>query len=134
MFGPVMAPAGRGVARSIEEWTPMIEIFERDGKLHVTADLPGMSRDDVRIEVRDNNLVIEGERKQEKKEDREGYFLTERSYGKFYRVIPLPDDVNPDSARATFRDGVLELTMDLPRNHPSHSRTIPIEEKSERAS
>jgi HSP20 family protein len=134
MFGGLMPPGVRSLARAAEEWAPSIEVFEKDGKLHVTADLPGLSKDDVRVEVRDNNLVIEGERKQEKKEDREGYFLTERTYGKFLRVVPLPDDVDPDTAKASFRNGVLELTMDLPRNHPSHSKSIPIEEKSEKPS
>lgn len=122
MFGVGALP------RAAEVWSPHIEVFERDGKLNVTADLPGMSKDDVRVELRDNNLVLEGERKEEKREDREGYFVTERSYGSFYRVIPLPDEVDAGSARATFRNGVLELTFDLPRNHPSHSRSIPIEE------
>lgn len=127
MFGPL-------VPRAAEVWMPSIEVSERDGKLHVTADLPGMTKDDVRVEVRDNNLIIEGERKQEKKEDREGYFVTERTYGSFYRVVPLPDDVDPQTARATFRDGVLELTMDLPRDHRAHSRRIPIEESKSEAS
>jgi HSP20 family protein len=117
-----------GLTRAAEVWTPNVEVYERDGKLHVTADLPGMSKDNVRVELRDNNLILEGERKEEKKEDREGYFVTERTYGKFYRVIPLPDDVDPDSARASFRDGVLDLTVDLPRNHQAHSKNIPIEE------
>jgi HSP20 family protein len=125
MFGVGMLP------RAPEVWSPNIQVFERDGKLKVTADLPGMSRDDVRVELRDNNLVLEGERKEERKEDREGYFVSERSYGSFHRVIPLPDDVDAGSARATFRDGVLELTFDLPRNHQSHSRSIPIEEGRE---
>jgi len=134
MFGPLGASALHGLTRASEVWAPSIEVFERDGKLHVTADLPGMSKDDVRVELRDNSLIIDGERKQEKKEDREGYFVTERTYGNFYRVIPLPDDVNPDTARATFRDGVLDLTMDLPRDHRSHSKSIPIEQGNERSS
>jgi HSP20 family protein len=132
MFGTPTTPGVRSLARSAEAWIPAIEVFERDGKLHVTADLPGMTKDNVKVEVRGNNLIIEGERKQEKKEDREGWFMTERTYGRFDRVVPLPDDVNPDSAKATFHDGVLDLTFDLPQNQKSQSKTIPIEEKSER--
>jgi HSP20 family protein len=132
IFGTLMPPGVRSLARSAEAWIPAIEVFERDGKLHVTADLPGMTKDNVKVEVRGNNLIIEGERKQEKKEDREGWFMTERTYGRFDRVVPLPDDVNPDSAKATFHDGVLDLTFDLPQNQKSQSKTIPIEEKSER--
>jgi HSP20 family protein len=134
MFGTLMPPGVRSLSRSAEAWIPAIEVFERDGKLHVTADLPGMTKDDVKVEVRGNSLIIEGERKQEKKEDREGWFMTERTYGRFDRVIPLPDDVNPDSAKATFHDGVLDLTFELPQSHKSQSKTIPIEEKNERTS
>jgi HSP20 family protein len=111
---------------------PQIEINERDGKLIVTADLPGMKKDDVRVEVVDNNLIIEGERRQERKEDREGYFVTERTYGKFYRAIPLPEGVNPENAKATFHDGVLELTLDTPKKKTS-ARAIPIEESREKS-
>src|SRR3982074_3256679 len=71
LFGPLMPPSLRSLARSAEDvWTPPIEVSERDGKLVVRTDLPGMNKDDVRVEVRDNNLIIEGERKQERKEDR----------------------------------------------------------------
>lgn len=129
MFGPL---APRSFTRE-EIWAPQIEVTERDGKLVVTADLPGMKKDDVRVEVLDNNLIIEGERRQERKEDREGYFVTERSYGKFYRAIPLPEGVNPENAKATFRDGVLELTLDAPKKKSS-ARTIPIEESREKSS
>jgi HSP20 family protein len=123
-FGSVRTPS-----RSAEQvWAPQIEVFERDGKLVVRADLPGMNKDDVRVEVRDNTLIIEGERREERQEDREGYFLTERVYGSFFRAIPLPDGVNPDKARATFRDGVLELELDLPRGEEQKGKTIPIEE------
>jgi HSP20 family protein len=134
MFGPLVAPGVRGLTRAAEDvWAPSIEVFEKDGKLVVRADLPGMNKDDVRVEVRDDNIIIEGERKEEKKEDREGYFLTERIYGKFYRTIPLPEGINADSARATFHDGVLELTLDAPKNN-SKSKTIPIEESRQSTS
>jgi HSP20 family protein len=131
LFGPLMPPSLRSLARSAEDlWAPPIEVLERDGKLVVRTDLPGMNKDDVRVEVRDNNLIIEGERKQERKEDREGYFLTEKVYGKFYRAIPLPEGVNPDNAKATFKNGVLELTMDAPKKQ-SNGKNIPIEESKE---
>jgi HSP20 family protein len=124
MFGPLGARAsGAGDVA----WVPQIEVTERDGKVVVRADLPGMSKDDVHAEVRDNMLILEGERRQERKEDREGTFITERTYGRFYRSIPLPEGVNPDSARATFKDGVLELTLDAPKRE-SRGRKIDIEE------
>jgi HSP20 family protein len=123
MFGP-LAPS---VTHAVESFTPQVEVQERDGKIVVRADLPGMSKDDVRIEARDNTLILEGERKQEKKEDRDGFFVTERTYGRFYRAIPLPEGVDAEKAKASFHDGVLELTIEAPKNE-SHGRSIPIEE------
>ena len=92
-------------------WSPQVEMFEREGKLIIRADLPGMSKDKVKVEVHDNSLTISGERRQENEEKREGYYHSERSYGSFFRQLPLPQGVNADDATATFNDGVLEITM-----------------------
>ncbi len=72
-------------------------------------------------------LIRVSDSKQERKEDREGFFITERAYGRFYRAIPLPEGVNTENAKATFRSGVLELTLDAPKKGPQ-GKTIPIEE------
>jgi HSP20 family protein len=130
MFGPVLPSAFRGMVREEVGWSPQIEVFERDGKLVVRADLPGMSKDDVHIEARDHTLILEGERRDERKENRDGVLVTERSYGKFYRIVPLPEGVNPEEAKACFKDGVLEVTMEAPKRQ-SAARSIPIEEKGE---
>ena len=102
-----------GLGRELDRglWSPQIEMYEEQGKLHVRADLPGMSKDDVHCELRDNALILEGERKQE--QERGGW--SERSYGRFFRQIPLPENVNPDTAKASFKDGVLEITLDAPK-------------------
>ena len=92
-------------------WAPQIEVFQREGQLVIRADLPGMKKDDVRVELRDDAVVIRGERQEERNEEREGFYRTERSYGSFYREIPLPEGVDPEEATANFRDGVLEITM-----------------------
>ena len=92
-------------------WTPQIEMFERDKQLVIRADLPGLKKDDVQIELRDDSVVIQGERQEERKEEREGFYSTERMYGRFYREIPLPEGADTDEATATFRDGVLEITI-----------------------
>ena len=73
------------------EWSPQIDVLEREGQLVVRADLPGMTKDEVKVEVTDDAVTIQGERKHEKKEEREGYYYSERSYGSFYRSIPLPE-------------------------------------------
>ncbi len=95
-------------------WSPQVEVFERGDQLVVRADLPGLTKDDVNVEIRDDALVIRGERKSEREENEEGHYRTERSYGRFYRQIPLPEGVNAENANATFRNGVLEVTMPAP--------------------
>ena len=92
-------------------WAPRVEVIERDNQLTVRADLPGMSKDDVQVDIDDNSLVIRGERKTEHEENEEGYYRSERSYGSFYRQIPLPSGVNTENATAEFRNGVLEVVM-----------------------
>lgn len=107
-------------------WSPNIEVREKDNNLIVCADLPGMNKDDVKVEVTDEGLAIQGERRQEHEEKREGYYRSERSYGSFYRVIPLPEGTNPEQAKANFKDGVLEITMPIPEAARRRGQ-IPIE-------
>ncbi len=109
---------------SRELWSPQVEVFEKDGKLHVCADLPGLSKDDVKVEVLDDNLTIEGERKSEKRDERGGW--SERSYGHFFRSIPLPEGVNAEKAKASFENGVLDITFDAPRLEQKKGKAIPI--------
>jgi HSP20 family protein len=96
-------------------WSPQVEMFERNNQLVLRADLPGLTKDDVNVEFSDEGITIEGERKNEHEEEGEGYFRSERSYGKFFRRIPVPDGVDFENAKATFRDGVLEVTMPAPK-------------------
>lgn len=107
-------------------WSPQIEVFEREGKLVVRADLPGMTKDEVKVDLEDNAITIHGERNREHEENRGGYYRSERSYGSFHRTIPLPDGVNGEDAKATFRDGVLEIEMEAPKR--SSGRRLEIEE------
>jgi len=106
---------GTTLARTLPAavWAPAIEMFQRDGQLVVRADLPGMSPDDVRIEVTDDTLTIEGERRSEVEIEDEDYYRSERTYGRFSRVIALPDGVDADNAQARFENGVLEVTIPL---------------------
>jgi len=113
---------GRLAALEGSMWSPQVEAFERDGKLIVRADLPGLTRDDVNVDITDDAIKIRGERRQEKEEKEEGYYRSERSYGSFYREIPLPSGVSPEEAHATFRNGVLEIAMPAPARQPSSRR------------
>jgi HSP20 family protein len=95
-------------------WAPQIELFQKDNELVVRADLPGMKREDVAVEVTEDAVTIQGERRHESEEEREGLYRSERMYGSFYRVIPLPEGAITEQAKANFRDGVLEITMPVP--------------------
>ena len=119
--GGILAPLAEG--DFVHAFTPAVEVVERDGKLLVRADLPGLKKEDVRVNVDDDGLVIEGERKSEHEESREGYFHSERSYGSFQRRIPLPRGVDLSSCDASFDDGVLEVKIDLPKEN---RRTIDV--------
>jgi len=111
-------------------WLPQVEAFERDGQLIIRADLPGLTKDDINVDITDDAIKIRGERRQEKEENEAGYYRSERSYGSFYREIPLPAGVNGEEAKASFRNGVLEITMPAPARL-SGSRRIEIGEGSE---
>lgn len=95
-------------------WLPDIEVFEKKKNLVVRADVPGMSKDDITVTVGADTLTIEGERKLDEEERAEGYYRSERAYGRFHRCLGLPAGVDPDKATASFKDGVLEVTMPAP--------------------
>jgi HSP20 family molecular chaperone IbpA len=105
-------PPWRGTA--MEAWAPDIDVFHRNNELTIRADLPGLKRDEVSVDITDDAVTIQGERKREKEEEREGYYRSERSYGSFCRVVPLPEGAITDEAKANFHDGVLEITMPAP--------------------
>ena len=100
---------------------------QQGDNLTVCAELPGLNKDDVKVEASDEGLVIRGERKQENEERREGMYRSERSYGSFYRVVPLPEGANVDQARAEFKNGVLKVSIPVPQQQ-QRSREIPIQE------
>lgn len=96
-------------------WAPQIETYRRGDQLVVRADLPGMKKENVNVEVEADALLISGERQDEFKEARDDFYRSERSYGRFYRAIPLPEGIDPNRAKAEFKDGVLEVSMPMPK-------------------
>jgi len=116
-----------GVSRgSAAAWSPAIEVSEREGKYTVRAELPGLKPEDVKLEITNDALVLEGERKFEHDETNGGVHRTERRYGHFYRVIQLPEGTNAEEARAKFENGVVEVTVPVPQQRKGR-RQIPIE-------
>jgi HSP20 family protein len=107
-------------------FVPALEIEEKENKLFVKADLPGMKKEAVKVDVAPEGLTITGERKEEKEEKKEGYFRTERLYGAFERFVPLPDGALLDKAAAEFKDGVLTVTVPLGAVTKPEAKTLPI--------
>jgi HSP20 family protein len=95
-------------------WRPVIDVKREKGKLLVHAELPGLKKEDVKVAITGDLLEIEGERKLETEEKRNGYVHSERNYGKFYRAIALPERANAEKATAAFTDGVLEIAIPIP--------------------
>jgi HSP20 family protein len=106
-------------------WSPHVEVSERDGTIVVAADLPGVKKGDVSVEINPDSIVIQGQRQQESTRNERGYYHSERVYGSFYRVIPLPEGVDVENAAATFRDGVLQIEVPAPKPQ-SRGRTLEI--------
>lgn len=112
------------------EWVPQIEVLHNNEQFMVRADLPGLTKDDVKVELTEDVLAISGERKEEKEEKREGFYRSERSYGSFYRQVPLPEGAKTENAAATFHNGVLEITIPAPKV-AAPTRKLEIKEPTE---
>jgi HSP20 family protein len=125
------SPFGHRAQRDYGLWSPQIEAFQRGDQFVVRADLPGLKKEDVNIELTEDSLVIQGERRDQREEEREGYYRSERSYGSFYRTVPLPEGAITESAKANFNDGVLEITVQAPPREVSHRRRIEISDSTQ---
>ena len=111
---------------SLMAWNPALEAFQRGDEFVVRADVPGVDKKDLTVEVEDNALVIRGHRSHQHEHTDNGFYRTERSYGRFYRVVPLPEGAIADSIKATCRNGVLEVTMHAPPAEVTRGRSIEI--------
>jgi len=107
-------------------WAPQIEMREKDGKLVLRADLPGLSSNDVEVNIEDDVLTISGERRNESESEDGGTYRSERSYGRFERRIALPEGIDANAIEAKFDNGVLELSAPLPPKKESRGRRIDI--------
>lgn len=114
-----------------EGWLPDIEMLQRNHDLLIRADLPGLTKNDVKVEITENAVTIEGERRREHEEKKAGVYRSERSYGHFSRVIALPEGAITNQAKATYKDGVLEITMPAPPEAATHGRKLEITEAAE---
>jgi|Deesub1362B_J571_1020462.scaffolds.fasta_scaffold02918_2 HSP20 family protein len=115
----------RSEARETEEadWCPIADVYETDNEFRIVMEVPGMKKEDFKISVHDGVLTIRGERKRETKST-ENFLISERIYGKFQRSFTLPNNVDTEKISASYRDGVLTLT--LPKKEESKPKEIPI--------
>jgi len=120
----------RGLFRTaLVEFTPSVDLIERDEDYLLRAELPGLRADDIDISVRDNVLTLRGEKRQEAEQDLRGYHYSERRYGAFARTIQLPGGVDSEKVQASYIDGVLEIT--LPKSEAAKPRRVHIEGQRE---
>ncbi|MGI6603893.1 MAG: Hsp20/alpha crystallin family protein [Firmicutes bacterium] len=90
-------------------WQPVVDIYEDENEITVKAELPGVNRNDIDITITANSISLRGELRREEEHREEGYIRSERRFGQFFRTLPLPAEVKPEEARASFRDGILEI-------------------------
>lgn len=123
-FGLLSSRGGawNGGGASDARWAPELELHEHDGEFVVRADLPGMRKEDVDVEVVGQTLVIRGERTQGCESEENGWHHSECRYGRFVRSVPLPESVDAEQIRAEFRDGILELRMPAPDRKESRRK------------
>jgi HSP20 family protein len=107
-------------------WSPEIDIREEQNQLTIHVDLPGVTKDNVKVDIDNGLLTRQGERREERTEggDQQGFSRTERRYGSFYRTIPLPEGADTAQAQANMKDGVLDITVPLP--DPKQGRRLEI--------
>jgi HSP20 family protein len=115
-------PWWEGETELAQTWAPSVDIYDKDDHIVVQAELPGIKKSDIDIRVEDNVLSVSGERTRERKVEEEGYYRTERHYGKFGRSFRLPSRVDPDNIDASFEDGV--LTIQVPKAEESKAKQI----------
>lgn len=114
---------GGGMERAI--WSPAIDVRHHNGNVEIHAELPGMTKDDVKVECTEEGVILEGEKRHEHESDEGGFHRSERSYGHFYRLIPLPDGAEAEKAKADFKNGI--LTVQVPISEQKRkSKQIPI--------
>ena len=114
-------------------WAPKVDLFEKDGRLVTKVDLPGVKKEDVTVEVTDGHLALSGQRKRETEEKKDNVYRTEREWGTFYRAVPLPEGVKLEDVKATFADGVLEVSVPLPAKAAAQVRKVEIQEPAKAA-
>jgi HSP20 family protein len=123
-------PTTGGNGSAARRWVPSMDLVETEEHFVLRADLPGLSEEDVAIELEDNVLTVSGERKAEHEDKKEGFYRMERSFGQFRRSLTLPDGVNADAIAATFDRGVLEVRIPKPEQRKPRKVAIQVGDRA----
>ncbi len=107
--------------RTVEEVSPSVDVFEEGDDVVVKAELPGIKKEDIEVNLSDDIMTISGEKKKEEKVQKKDYYSLERSFGSFRRSFRLPSEVLPDKAKAAFKDGILEIRV--PKSDEAKKKT-----------
>ena len=113
------------LSEGVESAWPAVDVYEEDSTLNIRADLPGIKPENLKVRVTEHGVTLDGERKYEHEEQREGVYRSEWSYGTFHRTIPLPEGSDPDKAKAEYHDGELKIVIPFPEAK-KRRREIPI--------
>jgi HSP20 family protein len=124
LFGTVFDTPAPGNGGTLRRWMPAMDLVETADHFVLRADLPGMSEEDVNIEVEDRVLTVSGERKAEHTESKDGFHRIERAFGSFSRSLTLPEGVNPETVSASFDRGVLQLEIPKPEERKPRKISI----------
>jgi HSP20 family protein len=125
------AGGGGGNGGTMRRWMPAMDLLETDDHFVLRADLPGLSEDDVNIELEDSTLTISGQRKAEHEEHKEGAYRVERAFGSFSRSLTLPQGIDPETVTANFDRGVLEVQVPKPEQRKPRRIAIGGEQRNE---
>jgi HSP20 family protein len=120
------APLERRLATA---FTPHVDVSETDKEIKVSVELPGMDEKDIDVSLTRDTLTIKGEKKEEKEEQGKDYYRMERSYGSFTRSVPLPVEVDTDKVQATFKKGVLDITLPKTARAIQETKKVPVKSK-----
>jgi len=120
------APATQGNGGTMRRWVPAMDLLETADHFVLRADLPGMTEDDVNIELEDSTLTVSGERKSEHEDKQEGFYRVERAFGSFSRSLTLPKGIDADAVNANFENGVLEIRIPKPEERKPRRISIAV--------
>lgn len=124
LFDDFFAPGRLAADTALTNWNPSVDIFEKDDQLVISAELPGVDKKDIAVDVKGRVLTLKGERSMENEVKEEHTYRRERAYGRFERAFTLPIEINPDAISAEYKDGVLRITVPKPEEHKAKQITV----------